>query len=145
MKKTYLLLPGFLSAFLFVSTYAQETTNCRMAYDKELKMKVYASVDQPPKPARAESFDSLVVSGSLNFRGLSKTYPADQMVKIAYMIGTDGRSSFIKVISPKKDKDIEREARRIVGLLPPYTPGLCAQQPVACHAIINLPLTEPKK
>jgi hypothetical protein len=145
MKKTAALLSCFLSAFLFVSGSAQENKTCRKVYDKDLKMKVYESVDRPARPLNASSFDSLVVSGSLDFKGIRKTYPQDQLVKIAYMIGTDGRSTFLKVISPKRDKDIEREARRIVSLLPPYQPGLCGQEPVACHAIINIPLTAPKK
>jgi hypothetical protein len=141
MKKTATLLPYFLSAFLFTSGFAQENKTCRKVYDKELKMKVYESVDRPPRPANENSFDSLVVSGGLDFKGLTKTYPGDQMVKIAYMIGTDGRTTFIKVISPRGDKDIEREARCIVSLIPPYLPGLCGMEPVACHAIINLPLS----
>jgi hypothetical protein len=145
MKKSTGLLFCFLSVFLSVGGFAQENKTCRKVYNKALKMKVYESVDRPARPANENSFDSLVVSGNLDFKGLAKTYPKHQMVKIAYMIGTDGRSTFIKVISPRGDKDIEREARRIVGLIPPYLPGLCGGEPVACHAVINLPLQAPEK
>lgn len=143
MKHKIILL--FLITFILATTVqAQKNKKCKLVHDKELDMDVYQDVDTPPM-ANENLLDSIMLSESFKFKPISKKYPEGQMVRIAYMIEKDGKPTLIKVLSPKGDKEIDAEAKRIVSLLPIHKPGMCAQEPVPCNGNINMRLYEQKK
>jgi hypothetical protein len=130
---------------MFTITIGQKTKKCKLVHDKELNMEVYQSVDSVAEPINENALEDYLLSDKIIFKGISKKYPDDQMVRMAYMIGTDGKASLIKVLSPIGDKEIEQEAKRIISLFPTHKPCKCGNEAVPCNGGINIRLVPRKR
>jgi hypothetical protein len=122
-----------------------EDLHCKLMYDHELKMEVYNLVDSAARPQDEEAFHRLMISEAFYFRGVKKKYFSKKMIRIAYMVESNGSVSFLKVLNLKGDTDIETEARRIISLFPEYLPCRCNMVAVPCYGILNLPLYQKKR
>ncbi len=134
-----------LLTFLFSNVLAQKLKKCTLFYDKELGMSIYQDVDSAAVPLRENSLDSVFLSDNFKFKSITNKYPEKQMVKIGYIIDKNGNPSLLKVFYPTGDKEIEAEAKRLVGLIPLHKPCKCKQEAVPCYGVISMPLVSRKK
>lgn len=126
MKKVITLL-----AFLgFAKANAQMIDRCKPGFDEELMMQVYTELDVFPE-IKDEKF-TMYEFMEKNFKLPDKDYSKNTLVKFAWMVENNGTVRFLKLISPKDDKEMDSEARRVVALLPLYSPGLCGKVAVPC-------------
>ncbi len=117
-----------LSMLAFVKANAQMIDRCKPGFDTEVMMQVYTELDVYPE-IKDEKF-TLWEFMEKNFKLPAKDYAKNTQVKFAWMVEKDGKCTFLKLISPAGDKEMEAEAMRVVGLLPPYSPGYCGKVPV---------------
>ncbi len=113
-----------------VATAQVMIEKCKPEFDYEIMMQVYTALDVYPE-ITDEKFTLFDFMGA-NFKILKKDYPEKTQIKFAWMVEKDGKCTFLKLISPSGDKDLEAEAKRVVALLPLYSPGLCGKVPVPC-------------
>ncbi len=125
MKKAFTLLLFFSVSFSF-----SQTTKCKTEYDDELNKEVYVNLDVYPEVLDDKFTETEFITK--NFKTPNKPYDPKQHVKFAWMVETNGNCTFAKLIFPSGDKEMEAEAKRIVTLLPIYTPGKCSGQIVPC-------------
>jgi hypothetical protein len=125
-----------LSAFIFTALYSQtnerssNAKKCKADFDKEIGRDNYTDVETQPVFADNYITDSIFLTEKFTFKVPAKNHTDKEWVKFAYMIEKDGKTTFLKVLDPKSDKEIEDEAKRIVSLLPLYKPAMCGQDPV---------------
>ena len=120
-----------LFTFLFFAKMnAQMIDRCKSGFDEEVMMQVYTELDVYPE-IKDEKF-TLWEFMEKNFKLPAKDYSKNTQVKFAWMVEKDGKCTFLKLISPSGDKEMENEARRVIALLPLYSPGLCGKVPVPC-------------
>ena len=112
------------------SVFSQMIDRCKPGFDEEVMMQVYTELDVYPEitDEKFTLFDFM----NKNFKLPAKDYAKNTDVKFAWMVEKDGKCTFLKLISPVGDKEMENEARRIVAMLPLYSPGLCGKVPVPC-------------
>lgn len=120
-------------------------TKCKKEFDKELGILVYKDIDTAARPVSTHAFNEFFNAEVFKDIKTSKKYPDDQMVKIAFMIGVDGKATLIKVLEPKNDKEINQEAQIIVNFIPLHKPCKCGNVAVPCNGNINFPLYNKKK
>ena len=125
MKKILTPLLFFVVSFSF-----SQTTKCKTEYDDELNKEVYVNLDVYPEVLDDKFTETEFITS--NFKTPKKTYNEKQRVKFAWMVETNGNCTFAKLIIPAGDKEMEAEAKRIVSMLPIYTPGKCGGQIVPC-------------
>ena len=127
---------------MFVNGQAQKSqkNKCKPIFDKEINREVYENVDTQPVFADTTINDNILVSEKFKFKVSSKNHKDKEWVKFTYMIEKNGSSSFIKVISPKGDQEVEDEAKRIVSLLPIYKPAMCGLDSVPTRVNISFPM-----
>jgi hypothetical protein len=142
-SKTFVIL---LSLFICTTAHAQKKKKCAPVFDKELGMEVYHNVDADTANwINSDAAADTMTSENFRFKTISKKYPEDQMVRIAYVTGTDGKPILIKVLSPVGDKEIDEEAKRLVNMLPFGKPCKCNGEPVPCSNGLNMRLYPRKK
>ena len=145
MKNKMLLLS--LLMLMYITTYAQKhkhktaEVKCKLVYDKELGRDFYENLDTTIKEDSLMDWLKFI---SVNFKAPDKTYKEGQMVKFDYLIEATGKAVFVKLLNLTDDKELEAEAKRLVSLLPPYTPGTCNGTPVASKASIQFPMKSKK-
>jgi len=127
MKTCLTLLFLFLISFSYGQTYV-----CKLEYDDELNKQVYVNLDVYPEVLDENFTETEFITK--NFKTPNKPYPEKQRVKFAWMVQTNGNCTFEKLIFPAGDKELEAEAKRIVSLLPIYTPGKCGGKLVPSKA-----------
>lgn len=120
-------------------------TKCKKEFNKELGIAVYTDLDTTARPVNENAFKEFFNAEVFKDIKVSKKYPADQMIKIAFMIGIDGKASLIKVLEPKNDKEITQEAQIIVNFIPLHKPCKCGNVAVPCNGNISFPLYSKKK
>jgi hypothetical protein len=128
-----------------VSMRLYPKTKCKKEFDKELGIEVYTDLDTAARPVSDNAFKEFFNAEVFKDIKTTKKYPDDQMVKISFMIGVDGKASLIKVLEPKNDKEITQEAQIIVNFIPLHKPCKCGNVPVPCNGNINFPLYNKKK
>lgn len=121
---------------------AQMIDRCKPGFDEELMMQVYTELDVYPE-VKDEKF-TLWEFMEKNFKLPAKDYPNNTQVKFAWMVEKDGKCTFLKLISPAGDKEMEAEAKRVVALLPLYSPALCGKVPVPCKVDYEFSLGKKK-
>lgn len=126
MKKSIIVL----GVLWFANADAQMIDRCKPGFDTEVMMQVYTELDVYPE-IKDEKF-TLWDFMEKNFKLPAKEYARNTQVKFAWMVEKDGKATFLKLISPSGDKELEAEAARVVALLPLYSPGLCGKVPVPC-------------
>jgi len=120
-------------------------TKCKKTFDKQLGMEIYTDLDTAAQPVSEHAFNEFFNAEVFKDLKATKKYPSDQMVKIAFMIGLDGKASLIKVLEPKDDKEITQEAQIIVNFIPLHRPCKCGELAVPCVGNISFPLYSNKK
>lgn len=112
---------------------------CKPVFDTEVMMQVYTELDVYPE-IKDEKF-TLWDFMEKNFKIPAKDYGTKTLVKFAWMVEKDGTCTFLKLISPEADKELETEARRIVAMLPAYSPAKCGIYPVPCKVDYEFTVT----
>ena len=125
MKKVLTLI-----LFFAISISYSQTTKCKLEYDDEVNKEVYVNLDVYPEVLDENFTETEFISK--NFKTPNKQYPEKQRVKFAWTVEANGSCTFMKLILPAGDKELEAEAKRIVSLLPIYTPAKCNGQLVPC-------------
>ncbi len=103
---------------------------CKPHFDETVMMQVYTELDVYPE-IKDEKF-TLWDFMEKNFKIPKKDYGTKTQIKFAWMVEKDGTCTFLKLISPAGDTELEKEAKRVVGLLPLYSPAKCGIYPVPC-------------
>lgn len=125
MKTTLSIILFFAIGF----SYSQ-TTKCKLEYDDEVNREVYVNLDVYPEVLDENFTETEFITK--NFITPKKDYNEKQRVKFAWTVEANGSCTFMKLILPAGDKELEAEAKRIVSLLPIYTPAKCNGQLVPC-------------
>ncbi len=142
--KTLFLL---LLIVMCITTYAQNYKNktaeikCKVVHDKALDRDFYENLDTDPMEDSLLDWLKFIAA---NFKTPNKIYKEGQTLRFVYVIEADGKAAFGKLLNLKDDKDIEVEAKRMVDLLPPCTPGTCNGTAVASRVNIQFPLKSKK-
>lgn len=129
-------LPFLIVAALTLATaYGQKSKStdkikCKLVYDTETGMDLYINMTSYPKPLDT-NFNDIDFFLS-TFKVPNKNYDDTLKLKFIWLINKDGKCEFFKLAFPANDKELEAEAKRVVGLLPKYTPAKCGQEPVIC-------------
>lgn len=103
---------------------------CKPHFDETVMMQVYTELDVYPE-IQDEKF-TLWDFMEKNFKIPNKDYGTKTQIKFAWMVEKDGSCTFLKLISPPNDSELEKEAKRVVALLPRYSPAKCGIYPVPC-------------
>ena len=141
--KTTIIL---LLTLMFVNGNAQKSVKenhnnkCKLILDKEINREVYENGDTQPVFADTTISETLFVSEKFKFKVSSKNHKDKEWVQFAYMIEKNGSSTFLKVITPKGDLEVEEEAKRIISLMPIYKPAMCGQDSVPMKVNIRFPM-----
>jgi len=125
---------------VFVTGHAQKKNKCKSIFDKQLGIQVYNEVDSIAKPYDKDAFDDYLLSKSGQFKNITKKYSVDEMVKISYMVGLDGKMTLIKLLSPIEDKEVENQVKQILSSAPLQRPCKCDTKPVPCSAYLSMRL-----
>jgi hypothetical protein len=104
---------------------------CKPEFDYEIMMQVYTDLDVYPEIVD-ENFTLFDFMGK-NFKIPKKDYPDKLKIKFIWMVEKDGKCTFLKLASPADDKELEAEAKRVVALLPLYSPAKCGTEAVPCR------------
>lgn len=114
---------------------------CKPEFDEEVMMQVYTDLTEYPE-IKDESF-TLFDFMDKNFKIPKKDYGTVK-IKFIWMVEKDGKCTFLKLASPAGDKDMENEARRVVAMLPLYSPAKCGTIPVPCKVDYEFTIGEKK-
>lgn len=136
----------FLLTFALTTGHAQKKSDgkkCPLIYQKEFDRKFYTDLDVLPEfvDKKTKVLDFI----PKNFKVPNKNYKEGQQIKFAWLVEKNGTSTFLKLLYPKDDKELEEEAKRIISTLPLYTPAMCGHDTVTCKIDINFPLTSGKE
>ncbi|MGE0635004.1 MAG: hypothetical protein AB7G44_00170 [Bacteroidia bacterium] len=141
MKTKFILL--FL--FWFCAAVAQEEKKqkCTLYFDKEFGRSFYYDMDIYPEfiDKKTDVLDFIPT----NFKVPTKKYKKNEQVQFAWLVEKNGTSTFLKLIYPPDDKELEEEAKRIVSMLPLYRPAMCGKDTFPCKIDINFSLTKKRK
>lgn len=104
---------------------------CKPEFDEEIMMQVYTDLTVYPEitDEKFTLFDFM----DKNFKVPKKDYADPLKIKFIWMVEKDGKSTFLKLASPTNDKELEAEAKRVVALLPLYSPAKCGTEAVPCR------------
>lgn len=127
MRKLIFVLAVMLTK---VSISQSMIEKCKPEFDYEIMMQVYTELDVYPE-ITDEKF-TLWDFMEKNFKIPQKDFGTKTQIKFAWMVEKDGTCTFLKLLSPPDDKEIAAEAKRVVGMLPLYSPGKCGIYPVPC-------------
>ncbi|SFM86799.1 TonB protein C-terminal [Chitinophaga sp. YR627] len=103
----------------------QDTSGCTYQYDSTLQQKVYDWVDERPKYASGDE-------AQLRFFSMNFNYPPDHdefqgTIRLTYIIDVDGQMRDAKILD-KAEADyspFEKDALRVLSLMPRWKPGCC--------------------
>jgi hypothetical protein len=114
--------------FLILFSFSQKKrSKCKLVFDKELGVEVYDDIDSV-SGLSFDDFDgrSNDFAWMLNFdtKGLKKTYPLEQRIDVTYIQQLDGSVPFVKVISPRGDKELDSIIKKRFESVPKQ-PGKC--------------------
>lgn len=135
MTKTFRFLFLILAALNISNACGQkskseEKIKCKLVYDTDTGMDLYINITSYPEPLDTNFNDINFFTST--FEVPKKNYDDKLKIKFIWLITKDGKCEFFKLAFTANDKEIEAEARRVVGLLPKYTPAKCGQEPVIC-------------
>jgi hypothetical protein len=139
MKK--LILPFLFLSVLKINGQSM-IEKCKPAFDTEVMMQVYTELDVYPE-IKDEKF-TLWDFMEKNFKIPQKDFGPKTLIKFAWMVEKDGTCTFLKLISPAGDKELEAEAKRVVAMLPSYSPAKCGIYPVPCKVDYEFTVTGKK-
>ena len=137
MTKIFRLTFLILATLTFATSYGQKSKSadkpkCKLVHDTDTDMDFYLDMTSYPEPLDT-NFKEINFFLS-NFKVPNKAYDDKLKLKFIWLINKDGKCEFFKLVFPTNDKELEAEAKRVVGLLPKYTPAKCGQEPVICKS-----------
>lgn len=135
MAKTFRFTFLIMATLNLATAYGQKSnsadkTNCKLVYDNDTGMDLYINMTRYPEPSDTNFNDINFLLSS--FKVPNKNYDNKLKLKFIWLINKEGKCEFFKLAFPTNDKELEAEARRVVGLLPKYIPAKCGQEPVIC-------------
>ena len=96
---------------------------------KEVKEEIFRSVEQMPQFPGGDQALLKFLSSHINYPPMAAENNVQGKVQLQFVVEKDGRVGEVKVIR-SVDKDLDKEAVRVVKLLPKFTPGRQNGQPV---------------
>jgi protein TonB len=105
---------------------------------KEVKEEIFRSVEQMPQFPGGDAALLKYLSSHINYPPMAAENNVQGKVTLQFVVEKDGRVGEVKVIR-SVDKDLDREAIRVVKTLPKFTPGRQNGQPV--RVWYTLPVT----
>ena len=105
---------------------------------KEVKEEVFRSVEQMPQFPGGEAALMKYLSSHINYPPMAAENNVQGKVILQFVVEKDGKVGEVKV-ARSVDKDLDREAIRVVKTLPKFTPGRQNGQPV--RVWYTLPVT----
>ncbi len=128
MKKLIFIL-FLISSKHAISQYMDP--KCKPEFDEEIMMQIYTDLTVYPEITDEKFilFDFM----DKNFKVPKKNYTYQLKIKFIWMVEKDGKCTFLKLASPTNDKELEAEAKRVVALLPLYSPAKCGTEAVSCR------------
>lgn len=135
MTKTFRFLFLILVALTFATAYGQKSKStdkikCKLVYDADTGMDLNVNITSYPVPLDTNFNDINFFLST--FKVPNKNYDDNLKLKFIWLITKDGKCEFFKLAFPTNDEELKAEAKRVVGLLPKYTPAKCGQEPVIC-------------
>lgn len=124
--KSLLLFLGLLKSWVCIAQHnAINKKQCVMEYDSTLKESVYTYVDRMPEFGKGEI--SLADYFTRNFH-----YPEEQLnpqgsIWLVFIVDEKGKVQKQTVFNKRKEEftSIDREALRILSVMPAWRPGTC--------------------
>ena len=105
---------------------------------KEVKEEIFRSVEQMPQFPGGEAALMKYLSSHINYPPMAAENNVQGKVILQFVVEKDGRVGEVKV-ARSVDKDLDKEAIRVVKSLPKFTPGRQNGQPV--RVWYTLPVT----
>lgn len=135
MTKNLQFLFLILIALTFATAYGQKSKSadkikCKLVYDAETGKNLYIDISSYPEPLDTNFNDRNFFLST--FKVPNKNYDDNLKLKFIWLITKDGKCEFFKLAFPTNDEELKAEAKRVVGLLPKYTPAKCGQKAVIC-------------
>jgi len=137
MTKIFRLTFLIVATFTFATSYGQKSKNsdkpkCKLVHDTDTDMDFYMDMTTYPEPIDT-NFNDITFFLS-TFKLPNNNYDDNLKIKFIWLITKDGKCEFFKLAFPTGDKELEAEAKRVVGLMPKYIPAKCGQEPVICKS-----------
>ena len=105
---------------------------------KEVKEEIFRSVEQMPQFPGGDAALMKFLQSHINYPPMAAENNVQGKVILQFVVEKDGKVGEVKV-ARSVDKDLDREARRVVKTLPRFTPGRQNGQPV--RVWYTLPVT----
>ena len=93
--------------------------------------------DEPSYPGGKEALDKFI-SSQLQYPETAKENGVEGIVLVGFIVMNDGHLRDIKIIK-FVDPDLEEEAMRIVGIMPPWIPAEKEGAPVEAPSKVEIP------
>ena len=136
--RTVIVAAFFLGCISNRNQQLDDIPRCEYQYDKKLKYKVYSKVDEWPEfpGGGGEMYLFMAKNMSVFFDGKE----ADGKVFINLIIDAQGNvvSEHIKNKAIADYTELEKEALRVVRLMPKWKPGKCKNRKVAVRQFLPL-------
>ena len=89
---------------------------------KEVKQEIFTAVEQMPQFPGGDAALMKYLSSHINYPPMAAENNVQGKVILQFVVGTDGRVGEVK-IARSVDKDLDKEAMRVVKSLPKFIPG----------------------
>ena len=148
-KSKFLLYALFLIIFISVNTYSalkssnqffknSVTDSIINNSEKHIDGQVYTFVEQMPQFPGGEAAMLSTIGQNLKYPVNAQVHGIQGKVIVRFLVGRDGSISRVEVVR-SLDPDCDKEAMRVVRLLPKFTPG--KQNGVNVAVWYTLPIT----
>lgn len=107
-----------------------EPEKCKLVHDVETNRDLYQNLEVYPELIDNNvDLDEFVISA---FKLPNKTYDKKSKIKFVWLVEKSGKCTFVKLLFPKDDKEMEEEIKRVVSLIPMFSPAKCGNDSVPC-------------
>ncbi len=120
-----------------------EVEKCKLVHDVETNLDLYKNLEVYPELMDATvDLDEFVIS---NFKLPVKEYDKKLKIKFIWLVEKTGKCTFLKLSFPKDDKEMEEETKRVVNLIPLFSPARCGNDSVPCKVDFEVGVARLKK
>ena len=113
------------------------TTECKLVHDKKANRDYFTKTDTYADEPLGFDTREFVLA---NFRLPQKKYGKKDRIYFSYIVEKDGSISFLKLLALITDEEIEKEAKRVMSLMPKHLAARCAKEYVASMKEISFPV-----
>ncbi len=128
MKKNILFILIFLSSKC-VHGQVDKQEMCKIVHDSITNRGYYLFPETPPKYPD-ESTELMMAFIKNNVTLPRRAYESDERIFFAFIVETNGKLTFLKMLKPYDDEEIKNEIIKVVKKMPKWTPGTCKNKPV---------------